>query len=415
MAAKPLTFSWNDQPAVYCDADTINEKISQIEKMEAAGKIRKIAPYISKNFLRLGRTYYVMKNKFSVVLRVYINADDHYQYIFNMNRGTSVTPEADITGQQAYLFIEELFKDVYGNKTLYRAFSGTEYKQEYNQIKLCIPKPVSMINPFYKGYKIKDVWKADTKSAYPNEGSKSLPTLHGCKSVKGIVKPTEEYPFAFYIHSHHMAIYNEFDTHDWWKLRRWYTLYDEMFVDYVPEDEEITVLCKRSTYSLKPIFMEVYRLKEEEHHPVAKLGMNAAIGYFQRTSDPRLSHLAAVIIGRCADRMLKIAKSIEDQKRTVLLIATDSIIWIGGMIPEATDLQFLGSFSYEIHGGQFFGQGSKAYQVINDIGECITKYSGMKNSDEKNNMKFGEIPSKVVTRRYIIDDDGKVREVNWAV
>lgn len=415
MGSKPLTFSWKDEPATYCDADTINQKITECEELEKKGKLRKIPYYTSKNFLRLTRTYCIAHNKHSCVLRVYINSEDHYQYMFNENRGTSVSEQIEITGQQAYVYIEELFQDIYGDdKTLFRAFSGIQYKEEYNAIKNCVPKPVSMINNLYKECKVKDAWKADKSSAYPSEGSKSLPTLHQCKQVGGYVEPTEEYPFAFYLNSHHMSVYKEFDTRKWCKFSRYYTLYDDMFRDWIRPEEEITLLCKRSPYSLAPVFSKVYQDKLEGKAQ-AKLGMVAAIGMFQKTNNPRLSHLAAVIIGRCADEMLSIAHSIEKQNKTVLLIATDSIIWTGGKIQEATDSKFLGSFTYEIHGGMFYGVGSKAYQVINDLGECVTKYSGMKNSEEKNKLPFGTIPSKTLTRRYIINDDGKVEEVNWTV
>lgn len=412
MSRKALTFDWGREPAEYVDADTMNQKIAEVKKLEEKGKLTKIPFYIQKNYLKLTRTYCLQHDKHSSVLRVFINCDKHYQYMFNENRGTSVSCHPEITGMQAYNYIEEIFQDRYGeDKTLFKAFSGIAFKTEYFSIKHCVPKPVSFINNFYREAIVKGIRKADICSAYPTEGSKILPTLHQCKKVKGYAEPTEEYPFAFYINSHHMAIYNEFKTQNWFKDRKYYPLYDEMFNDSITDEDEVTILCKKSTYYLSSVFTEVFDRKQEGD-PVAKLGMNAAIGMFQKTNNPRLSHLAAVIIGRCANRIITTARSIEKQNGIVLLIATDSIIWKGGEIKEAVDYKALGTFTYEVHNGQFYGAGSKAYQLIDDNGVVITKYSGMKNTEEKNKIDFGKIPSKTTSRRYIIEDDGTITELN---
>lgn len=411
----PTTFNWNEEDAIYVSAETINAKIDEMKELEKLGKIKEIPFYTAKNRLRIMHTYCINKNSYSVVLRIFNNSDDYQQYMFNTNRGTSVKEEPEISGMEAYNYIEEMFQKEYGkSKSLFTAFSGMLYKEQYNAIKNCVPKPVSMINRYIVGKPVNHVRKADISSAYPAEGSKLLPTLHGFKQVPGRVKPSPEYPFAFYINSHHMAVYNEFDTMSWCWKRRHYTLYDQMYDDSIPEEEDITILCKASEYSLKDIFEDIYIAKLNGDSR-AKLGMNAAIGMFQKNNNPRLSMISAVIIARCVNRILKLAEKLENNKSTVLLIATDSIIWVGSTLEEATNKKFLGSFTYEIHDGKFYGISSKAYQTVDDEGVTKTKYSGMKNTEEKKNLKFGELPTKSITKRYMISDDGHVTEVNWAI
>lgn len=411
---QPLTFNWMEQPSIYCTAETINAKLKELASMECEGKIRKIPFYTARNWLRLIHTYCVSTTMHTVCIRVFINAKEHAQYMFNDNRGTSVSEKPEMSGMQAYDYIETMFQEEYGDdKSLFTSFSGVSYKEQYKVIKNCVPKPVSMINKTFTHRIIPNIHKADISSAYPSEGSKALPTLHGCVQIEGRVKPTEEYPFAFYINSHHMAILNEFSTVEWSKYRKFYTLYDEMFDDSVYPEEDITILCKCAPCSLANVFSKVYEQKENGNQ-IAKLGMNAAIGMFQKTSNPRLCHLSAVIIGRCCNRILKLAKKIEDKQSSVILIATDSIIWKGSLLEEAVDRKSLGSFTYEIHNGQFYEVGPKAYQVMDDSGCIHTKYSGMKNSEEKNSLKFGEMPDKS-TRRYMIDSNGHVTEVNYII
>lgn len=412
---KPLTFSWKDVPAAYVSAEEFNNRLKTVKEMEETGKIKKTDFYTARNFVRILHTFCLCTTSYSAILRVYNNSQDYYQVIFNENRGTSVSEEPEVTGQMAYNYIENLFQEEYGyDKTLFKEFSGSKYIKEYKSIKNCVPKPVSMINPFHRNHVVDDIKKADISSAYPSEGSKKLPTLKGSKTVKGFAEPSEEYPFAFYINSHHLAIYKEFSTKSWCKSKKYYTLYDDMYNDSVTPEEEITILCKESELSLAPVFKDVYAAKIKGD-PVAKLSMNAAIGWFQKTNSPRLSHLAAVIIARCCDRVMKVAKKIENKNSVVILIATDSVIWKGCELEEATDIKYLGSFTYEVHNGKFFGTGPKAYQILNDSGECITKYSGMKNTEEKSKIPFGEIPSLKGQHRYIISKDGHIEEVNWVI
>lgn len=411
----PSTFNWNEQDAIYCSAETINEKLDECKQLSEKGLLTEVPFYTVKNMFRIYKTYCVSKNSYSVCLRIFNSPTSYVQYMFNSNRGTSVKEVPEVSGMEAYSYIEELFQSEYGyGKSLFTAFSGLKYKEMYLAIKQCVPKPIAMLNKYFAGKIIDGIYKADISSAYPAEGSKLLPTLHGAMKVPGRVEPNSDYPFAFYVNSHHMKIYREFSTMDWCYNRRHYTLYDEMFDDSVPPEEDLTILCKASEFSLSNVFEEVYEQKKRGNER-AKMGMNAAIGMFQKNNNPKLSHLSAVIIARCVNRVLKMAKKLEEEKNSVILIATDSIIWLGKPFEEATDTKFLGSFTYEIHKGKFYGVSAKAYQTIDEAGNKKTVYSGMKNGKEKDAIEFGKIPSKVITKRYMISEDGHVQEINWAL
>lgn len=404
-----LIVNWLNAEAQQCSAETMNDIINRLE----SSNYKEVPFYSIKKFSRVYHTFCRSVSKYGVVVRVVNSLTDLKQYSFNLNQATrdDVTRP---TGLQAYEYLEEFFEEVYGDKrTLFTAFSSPKYKEDFNNIKKCVPKPISMLIKQAEGKQLDHCFKADVSSAYPYEGTKKLPTLHDRKLTEGRVNPTKEYPFAFYIKSHHIAIYNELDTRKWKSMKTWYPLYDEQFND-IKASEDITILCKESPYSLKEVFEKVYS-KKLEGDSMAKFGMNAAIGYFHKNSNPRLAHIAATILARCCDRMLTTAKTLEaeNDKNIVLFIATDAIVWRGLPSKVATDDKYLGSLTYEAHNCKFFAQGPKAYQMIDDKGELITKYAGMHNGAEKQNIAFGKIPTLKGAVKYIIEKDGRITEVNW--
>lgn len=396
---------WFDLPMVQCNHETINKLIDKLEKSD----LRKIDFYSIRKFSRVYNTWCINVTKDKGVLIRVVDDDGAKQYCFNVNQASRDDVERP-SGAKAYQYVESFFNEFYGNKkSLFQAFSAIKYKKEYNEIKLCVPKPINFMLKKAEGKKLDHCWKADVSSAYPFEGTKKLPTLEGCQKFKGTKKPTKDFPFAFYTKSHHIAIYNELDTHNWANYKEYYTLYEEQFDDNV-EDE--TILCKESSYSLKPVFDSIYQ-KKLNGESMAKFGMNAFIGFCHKNSNPRLSHVAACILARCCDRMLSTTKKIEaeDNKNIVIFIATDSIIWRGNRSEFATDDKYFGSFTYEHHDCQFFAQGPKAYQIISDNGEIITKYAGMKNGSDKDKIKFGKLPVLKGKIKYVINNDGRIEGV----
>lgn len=405
-----LIVNWLNLPCTQCCAETINELIDRLEK----SNYKEVDFYSVRKFSKVYHTYCRSITDNGVLIRVVNSPSDLRQYSFNVNQSArdDVTRP---TGLQAYEYLEAFFMEEYGEKnTLFKSFSGMKYSEEYRAIKNCVPKPITMVIKAAISKKLNHCWKADVSSAYPSEGAKKLPTLHECKKLEGFSKPSKDFPFAFYTKSHHIAIYNELDTHNWKDQKKWYNLYDSMFNDDVKPEKEVTILCKTSEFTLENVFKTVYA-KKLAGDPLAKFGMNAAIGFFQKNSNPRLSHLASVIIARCCDRMLYTAYKIEKEndKNIVLFIGTDSIVWRGLRSKYATDDKYLGSLTYEAHDCLFFAQGPKAYQLIGDNGELVTKYAGMHNGQEKQSIAFGKIPTLRGAIKYIIEKDGRITEVNW--
>lgn len=399
---------WLDMPLTQCDYKKINELIDELESSD----LKKIPWYSISNFLRVYKTWCINVDKDKgVCIRVVKGFNDIHQYCFNKSQAQRDNEEKP-SGAQAYRYVESIFEDIYGSrKSLFQAFSAKKYENEYRAIKACVPKPINWILDQAAGIEINHVWKADVSSAYPFEGTKKLPTLEGCKKLKGYGKPTKDFPFAFYTKSHHIAIYGELDTHKWSKYKKYYTLYESQFNDNVTDEE--TILCRASDYSMKPVFDIIYQ-KKQKGSKIAKLGMNAFIGMCHKNSNPRLSHIAACILARCCDRMLNITSKIEKENpnNIVIFIGTDSIVWRGKKSSYATDDKYIGSFTYEYHDTKFFARGPKAYQIISDDGEIITKYAGMANGKDKSSLAFGKIPKLAAeNKKIVICDDGRIEEI----
>lgn len=311
------------------------------------------------------------------------------------------------SGKYYYDTLEERFNEVNGTKTLAleSLFSGRKYKKEYKEIKKLVPTQISFINPFYtkkklgSKYNTKPVYKADVSSAFSSQIMKDLPTLHECKQVSGRVDPTEEYPFAFYIKSKHIKCFDGYDSHELNSI--WFKEYYKCDDSVDPKDDE-TILCKKmpAKYydALKKTFQYFYDHRKEEADN--KTVMNATIGYFHRNNNPALSMLAAIIILRCNIDMIRRCKQLTKEGNTVLFIATDSIAWLGKLSSAATDEKRLGTFTYEGKDIQFLGISPKAYQWLDNNGNCTTKYSGIAKS-ESAKLSFGDLLNyNGVTRRY---------------
>lgn len=239
-------------------------------------------------------------------------------------------------------------------------------------LKRCVPRPFYFINNQYNDKIIKGVSKGDISSCYPYECSGSLPTMKGFKILKGIHKPDEEYPFAFYKKSGHVAEFGVLDTRKWASDRYgWNLLIDakgkEKYKN-ISDSEEETLLCKKSDYELGPEFEYFYNIKEAHkgthEGEEAKLVMNATIGFFHPSdkgentrSSFRLYHIAAICLARAGQRMLnELARHEPDN---IIQAVVDCIIYkddvrygkikkLGAMVQEWTDCEYIqrGTNSY---------------------------------------------------------------------
>ena len=322
---------------------------------------------------------------------------EFHRYIWLKNKVIPVDDSViddENTGMNAYQRIEDKFNEFNHTKTLAleSIFSGRKYRSYYNLIKLCVPTQIQFMNIGFKGQIVEGVYKADVSSAFPTQIMKDLPTLHGSIVVPGRAEPSEKFPFAFYCNSHHIKCLDGYDSHD---LNCWY--YREYYKcdDKIKDEDDVTVLCpkmgEKYHEALAKTFEDFYDHRRDDSFN--KFILNATIGYFQRNNNPALSFISAIVILRCNIDMLRRCYQLEDEGNTILFIATDSIAWKGKSSSVAIDEKYLGSFTYEGKNIKFLGYSCKAYQWLNNKGECTTKYSGMK-KEESAKLKFGELQYK---------------------
>lgn len=351
---------------------------------------------------RVFNTFAIIDNgktqkEIQVLKIVKINPDctfnaDCYRYVWLANKNYTAKEEVteEVTGLDAYQAFNEKFAEFLGTKTanLERLLSGKEFKEQYFAIKQCVPTQISYLCPQIIGKVQKNCYKADVSSAFPTAALEDLPTLHGCKTVNGKAQPTEEFPFAFYVKSGHVKTFDGYDSKD---LNNIYFKYYKAN-DSVKAKEEVTILCKKMPQKYKEALDKTFRYfyDHRKEDSINKFVMNATIGFFQRNRKPVLSILAAVIILRCNLQMLRRCEQLNAEGNRVLFIATDSICWQGKYSQIAVETKYLGSFTYELHNGEFLGVYEKGYQIRTENGSVISKYSGLSKSITAN-WKFGEI------------------------
>ncbi|MBO7715955.1 MAG: hypothetical protein J6S85_20490 [Methanobrevibacter sp.] len=271
--------------------------------------------------------YLVVKKGSYDYLYTYNQIDGYRVYTTNpMDDNKNYRLKAD-KGKTAFNLLESKFKELNDGMTLRKAFGYSE-----EEIKRCIPKSFYYTNPKYLNIPLPSVSACDWCSHYPSNGCDRLPNWDLAIRRQGTVKPTKEYPFAFYIKSGHSAELNVYDTHSWLDskffkaLFRWDEKTSDAFNDIPLEDDE-TILCPSAQYTLTECWKYFYSKRKEDSN--AKLVMNASIGFMhlKKYRERRLGHVASVIIARANDKMLKLAEKIGFNK--VCHIVIDGIIYLG--------------------------------------------------------------------------------------
>ena len=379
-----------------------DKEIAEFEWINMNIKYRRIADSWSifdsedRKEIRVNRELKVEIEKDEEGTDSYACTVEFHRYIWLKNKVIPVEDSVvddEETGMNAYQRIETKFNEYNHTKTLSleSIFSGRKYRPEYSLIKGCVPVQIQFMNIGFKGQIVESVYKADVSSAFPAQILRDLPTLHGSIVVPGRVDPSEKYPFAFYVNSHHIKTL-DYDSHEMncYFYREYYKCDDS-----IKDEDEMTILCPKMSEkyhdALAKAFEDCYNHRKDD--PFNKFLMNATIGYFQRNSNPALSFISAIVILRCNIDMIRRCYQLEDEGNTILFIATDSIAWKGRPSPIAIDEKYLGSFTYEGKNIKFLGYSSKAYQWLTNEGKCITKYSGTK-KEESAKLKFGELQYK---------------------
>ena len=261
-------------------------------------------------------------------------------------------------------------------------------------VKNCVPKPFHYTDREFPRIPVAPVSCLDGCSQYPSGFSGDMPTTRGSMVVQGTAKPSAEYPFAFYLRSGHMAIYNELDTHDW---------RDSPFAEslcprsekpdlfspskhhdyYLDPSQDTTLLMKKADANARDrAFREQFDVKENYSHDSdeyqdAKKVMNACVGMMwqrdrnYRSTEYQFAHLAAVAIARANKRLLDMAKLIGEDN--IAMIVVDSIIYRGDR-EFGNSTKGIGTFHQEVTGCWYRQLGHNIYMFMDSNGKCV-KYA----------------------------------------
>lgn len=367
---KEFTFNWLDEPITYISRDDYNKKLYALR---CDSSLQQIMTMHARKSGKFYDTWQHIVKEQTAELRVYRVSGGfeiaRYKY---MNSQLDVEEQNDgFTGAKCYETVDDMFKTVFG-LSLERAYGSRKERAIFQEIKECVP-----IQPHYAEpcQVVEHGYKADVSSCFASQCLKALPTLKGCMRLPGRQKPTPEYPFAFYLKSHHHAIHGEYSSFQFGDTVYYNQYYTRVYNDFVMPSQDETLLCKASAYNLGNIMQRLY--DDREAHPENKKIMNAAVGMFHCRNNPKLAHLAAVIIGRCVyDMTIKYPRILNREHNRIYLISTDSIMWSGKPSKATTTEKKLGNFVSEEENIKFCIRGANCYQYEREDGEVITRYSG---------------------------------------
>ena len=290
------------------------------------------------------------------------------------------------------------------NKTLIDNFGRVS-----QDFKICAPSPLYYINQMYGiNIKINDICKEDFSSHYPWSASGILPDANTAKLYNKYIEPNEEYKFAFYPDSGNVAVYGEFDSHNYVKFQEIYGAHVKTKRLYNPEytaKDEHTILMKEAEFSLEPEMQYFYDIKNSKQkdsaeYDKAKLFMNSFLGMFEQNNKNHydrlpLAHLAAVIKWRANIKMFNLIKKIG--LPNVIQVCVDGIIHKGPK--QGTDIKELGNLICEESKAKLIQRGINQYIIF---GKEITKaHAGLDVNIESNNIKDWKASEKVRFLDYI--------------
>lgn len=346
-----------------------------------------------KNFVDGTYDEYVPKRSRGFEYRIYLYADGEYTIYRCRRDGKSIANK----GEKAVKLVVNRFQERtgLGRQAMYNAFGTAPIDW-----KVCTQKALYYICPLYQSTDVNrikiidNVNSVDGCSQYPTAICDRLPTTKGYKQVEGTVKPTEEYPFALYLKTGHVAVYNEFDTHDWLYHRMAIKLFrNEFDVKTNPDypftykyllqfnpDDDITILMKESEYTFKEEMEYFFNIKEQapkdsKERAEAKLVMNAFVGMFHQ-SNPRsydkfaYCHLSNIAIARANDRLIKVSDKINIED--IIHICVDGIIYKGKQILGVKERK-LGNFEQEFSDCKGVFTAINTYMIKNKDNE-VEKY-----------------------------------------
>lgn len=388
---------WNKLPPIVMTYDKINKALDGLDQKGITYKETQKGCYTVATLGTLGIGYFVRKNKTDKnrieVCGAFLDKNDDIR-LFRI--GVSQSYNEEFGALDAWIAFQARVNETIGKK-LSQIYGGLPL--EYLKYRKCVPSPINWASARYtakNGSIAENCVKADICSAYGTEASKTLPDCHISrgKVVQGRVPPTEELPFAFYLESGHMAIWNEgstFELNESPYITCDHTTYCE------PEDDR-TLLLPAVKESLAQIFEELYDGRKDNENN--KMVMNATIGMFHRKKtlhqEDNLWPLAGVIKYRCNKRIVDTCEWLKERDQKPILINTDSILWEGEWQDDFykvfSNEKKLGNFTLEYKKCRAVIRSTKIYQVEDaETGEVITRWSGSHSKKYTSLLRFGQI------------------------
>lgn len=293
--------------------------------------------------------------------------------------------------------INNKLKQQYG-VTLRKAFGcidGLKIRNRISQMQMSYPY---YINDFNIGKTFEHVYKADVSFAFPSQLTKTLPDFHEAKKIYGYAEPTEEYPFAFYLDTHHIKIYGELDTRLIEKdnLYQNFLIYQKKYSSNVTHkfndcEEKYTILMKASKYSLKDIIQSYYNSRSDD--PKAKNKVNHFVGYLRSDENVQnyMGHITAIVYARHWKRMSDYWNKVNNGWNTVMQIQVDCIIWNGIPVNCTCKEKYLGCFHSELEDAKFRMKGVGLYAWDNKHGKIGFRHQSYKLSKDISFSKVEDI------------------------
>jgi len=273
-------------------------------------------------------------------------------------------------GRDAYNAVLDKLKEKYGKD---RCLMRHKFGAAPEEIKRCIPKQFYHINERYTRQVIKNGCNGiDFTSHYPARIMGLLPTATGAQTLPGQVEPSKDFPFAFYVKSGHLSIFNELDTRKWLSSTFAFRLFEHKNDwDYnlsVPAEEDVTVLMPAAEITLDETIQYFFDRRKEDD--TAKLVMNAFIGYLHQRDYGKYpyAHLSAVVLARANQAMLEVVEKIGF--KYVIQICVDGAIYYGKK-KYGGDGKKIGSLRQEFTDCCMRLDGTNRYIIMNKAGEVV--------------------------------------------
>lgn len=376
---------FHDSKKIILSKEEWNEMIDQL-KSDKKKKIR-FNKTIGNNYLT-GNYFIESWNGYIQCYRFVNNEWITYKVLDNVcKQGTKVdTGDIAIKWQAKF---KECNNGISANK-LFGMTQGIKFRK-------FVPSAVIWSNDskWVKNQILPNMHKADLKSAYGWAMSQPLPDTHTLKIESGIVQPSEEYPFVFYMNSGHHAVYNEYSTTTF--KSRYYPQYNFNDKEFT-HGSEISYCYKAipQEFGYKDVVQYFYQLKESypkgsKERDEMKNMLVVPTGMMRPTTVDNNDRLlpnaekiyglyiqAAVVLGRTVNRILNICKQLERENNLVVMIATDSVMWLGKHSSVAIEKQSgneLGTFEKEHTNCRVCIKATNNY-MIEDNGLYVYKHMG---------------------------------------